>query len=521
MNKGAPALVNEEVTFGENDQLVSTTDLQGDITYANPIFCKVAGYELHEMVGQHHNMVRHPEMPKAAFRELWSHIRAGKSWRGAVKNRCSDGRYYWVDAYVTPILENGIVTGYQSVRTRLNPVHRKRAEQLYQQLLQRERNQEPFFSQLKERLLPALPAFNVIIILCLLALIATQAGWQTAAWALLPLLWAGIVLVPPLLRTQSFFKQLQQQYDSISRQIFTDGGYCSVPDFHLGLQRARIGTVLGRISDAANTLKDTASRLQSSLGLARSDIEAQDRETGNITEAVASLSDKAHDIAERTRTAADNANIAQDKCLHTRDQLDRSTQQILALAEDARNAASATQDVSNEANNVVRWLQEIQGVAEQTNLLALNASIEAARAGDHGRGFAVVADEVRNLSMRTQDVSNSIQGSIGGIQSALGNLRQLMDNNVNQSSQCVEETRSGQESLAAVVNEINQIAATTVIISEATEQQELLAESISVNLRQIRETSASNMEKVTAAEQDSLYLLDSADGMSNMTRTFA
>ncbi|BBT94865.1 hypothetical protein WP8W19C03_15590 [Aeromonas veronii] len=96
-----------EVEFADDIQLVSTTDLKGDITYANPAFCQVAGYRLEEMLGQHHNLVRHPDMPKAAFADLWAHLQAGKPWRGMVKNRCKDGRYYWVDAYVTPIYEDG------------------------------------------------------------------------------------------------------------------------------------------------------------------------------------------------------------------------------------------------------------------------------------------------------------------------------------------------------------------------------------------------------------------------------
>ena len=100
-----------EVEFADDIQLVSTTDLKGDITYANPAFCQVAGYRLEEMLGQHHNLVRHPDMPKAAFADLWAHLQAGKPWRGMVKNRCKDGRYYWVDAYVTPIYEDGKMVG--------------------------------------------------------------------------------------------------------------------------------------------------------------------------------------------------------------------------------------------------------------------------------------------------------------------------------------------------------------------------------------------------------------------------
>ncbi len=101
MGKRNQSIIDEEVKFSE--ELVSTTDLRGVITYANDAFCRVAGYSYDELVGKNHNLVRHPDMPKAAFHDLWQHLKLGNSWRGAVKNRCKDGRYYWVDAFVTPI----------------------------------------------------------------------------------------------------------------------------------------------------------------------------------------------------------------------------------------------------------------------------------------------------------------------------------------------------------------------------------------------------------------------------------
>lgn len=99
---------NNERAFAESEQLVSTTDLDGRITYANNEFCEVSGYTLDELVGQHHNIVRHPNMPKAAFGDLWDKLKRGDSWRGMVKNLCKNGDFYWVDAYVTPLYENGI-----------------------------------------------------------------------------------------------------------------------------------------------------------------------------------------------------------------------------------------------------------------------------------------------------------------------------------------------------------------------------------------------------------------------------
>jgi PAS domain S-box-containing protein len=123
-----------EKKFLASEQLVSITDLQGRITYANQEFCEIAGYSLEELVGQNHNIVRHPTMPKAAFADLWSKIQQEKSWRGMVKNRCKNGDYYWVDAYVTPIFENDKVVGYQSVRTCPSDNHKLKAQKLYDAL---------------------------------------------------------------------------------------------------------------------------------------------------------------------------------------------------------------------------------------------------------------------------------------------------------------------------------------------------------------------------------------------------
>ena len=80
-----------------------------------------SGYQLDELVGKPHNMIRHEDMPKIAFQDMWQKLKAGKAWRGLVKNKCKNGDYYWVDAYVTPIYENGTIVGYQSVRVKPEP----------------------------------------------------------------------------------------------------------------------------------------------------------------------------------------------------------------------------------------------------------------------------------------------------------------------------------------------------------------------------------------------------------------
>lgn len=128
--------INEPVSqkergYPDHYHLITTTDLRGKITAANEEFAEVAGYTVDELVGQPHNLIRHPDMPPGAFENLWQTIKSGESWRGMVKNRCKNGDHYWVDAFVTPIRKNGEIVEFQSVRTRPRPDQIARAEKLY------------------------------------------------------------------------------------------------------------------------------------------------------------------------------------------------------------------------------------------------------------------------------------------------------------------------------------------------------------------------------------------------------
>jgi len=102
----------------DGEFIVSRTDTRGIITYANPYFYEISGFTEAEIVGAPHNIVRHPDMPAEAFKDLWDTLQAGKPWTGYVKNRCKNGDHYWVVANATPVWENGQVTGFLSVRSK-------------------------------------------------------------------------------------------------------------------------------------------------------------------------------------------------------------------------------------------------------------------------------------------------------------------------------------------------------------------------------------------------------------------
>lgn len=105
-----------EVTFDANEFIVSKTDTTGRITYANRVFMRVADYAEHELLGVQHNIVRHPDMPRGAFKHLWDTLQRGDEWIGFVKNMTSRGDHYWVFANVSPDRQAGQVIGYYSVR---------------------------------------------------------------------------------------------------------------------------------------------------------------------------------------------------------------------------------------------------------------------------------------------------------------------------------------------------------------------------------------------------------------------
>ena len=133
-----PDPINEEYIF-QKGIIVSLTDLKGIITYANRKFCEISGYTKSELTGKNHNIVRHPDMPKAAFKEIWNTIEAGEKWTGIVKNLRKDGKYYWVYSHIAPIVTNGdIIIGHIAARSPASENEIEETLLLYKDLLQKE-----------------------------------------------------------------------------------------------------------------------------------------------------------------------------------------------------------------------------------------------------------------------------------------------------------------------------------------------------------------------------------------------
>jgi len=127
-----------ETEVPQDELIVSRTDTTGIITYANNTFASISGYAPEELIGKSHRIIRHPDMPKSIFKELWSAIIQGKIWSGYVKNRRKDGGYYWVYAEISPLIQEGKIVEYKSMRSFVP----KEKRQLLQDSYDRKRKEE-------------------------------------------------------------------------------------------------------------------------------------------------------------------------------------------------------------------------------------------------------------------------------------------------------------------------------------------------------------------------------------------
>ena len=185
-------VIDQEFVINESDYLISRTDLKGRITYANPAFIKVSGFTREELIGAPHNIIRHPDMPPAAFANLWETLQKGENWSGVIKNRRKDGSHYWVQSTVTPIVEGGKVVGYTSVRVKVTDKSRRLAEKHYPQLLAgRKRGVKLDHGELKPRgMLPAIRRLNLrslkgrLVTMTVLALVVLAGSGGVSLFAL-------------------------------------------------------------------------------------------------------------------------------------------------------------------------------------------------------------------------------------------------------------------------------------------------------------------------------------------------
>jgi aerotaxis receptor len=507
-------VIDEEVFFDESEQLVSITDTRGVITYANEIFCKVAGYTQEELYRKNHNIVRHPDMPQAAFKDLWTELKAGNHWQGLVKNRCKDGRYYWVNAYVTPMYENGVLTGYQSVRVKPSDELKQKAAAVYHAI---NTNKLGMSEQRKSKIkkFTALVACAFIIVSTFINLGAYWGGAILAAFIVLV-----TSLYDELISLPRYITQQKQKYTSICRVIYTDGGLQSVLEFRESLYQARIRTILGRMDDSLSVIANVVDGLNTAISDTNDKIDHQNDETTQIATSMNQMSTTIADVSENVVQTADRVEKVYQQCAKSKSLMSDSVMQISGLQDNVTSAHKVSEELVKIVTSINDQIIEIQGIADQTNLLALNAAIEAARAGEQGRGFAVVADEVRSLSARTHNVSDGINDSVHHITDKLSNVTNLMASNMTTSEDCVQSGQEVHDSAEEIFQQMLSIADLTTQVSTASEEQSVVAEEVNNNVQRVADLAQALVDSDTLSNNISL-LNQEASQLTKLATTFS
>ncbi|MDQ6993566.1 MAG: PAS domain-containing methyl-accepting chemotaxis protein [Mariprofundus sp.] len=514
MRKNLP-ITQKEHKIQQGDILVSRTDLKGHITYANQAFCALAQFTFAELKGQAHNLVRHPDMPSAAFQDLWDTIEQGKPWTGVVKNRCKNGDYYWVLATVSPEYDHkGNISGYLSVRTTPTHTQISQASNLYSRINAGHAKlpsalSAPWYKKISLRAtMLSTCILSITTILGLSILLAQHLPQPiTAATDPLMLTVATTGLLSLLLfifMMHKTFTPLKDAVDHIQRMV--EGQYGNMPKKFAHDELGDIADDMKTLQSMmqfeifegkaivlaqtqqqqqtekektatqtalANNFETNVGSLVKALADETQQVQRESNEMDVIAKALITQSEKALSsvnmgssnvnstaaaIEEMSVSVANVANQITDS-LHI-------SEQAVTQAAAATNMMEKLTDVSTEVSSIVNTISEI---AEQTNLLALNASIEAARAGDAGRGFAVVAGEVKELANQTAQATDKIRTQIDSIQHESGQASSAIAtiattiNNINDYSTAIATAMSEQAKASHEISTAAQKADSSII----------------------------------------------------------
>jgi aerotaxis receptor len=545
MRSNLPVTANE-YPVTDATLIVSRTDTKGRLTYFNAEFVDAAGFTEAELMGQPHNIIRHPDMPPEAFANLWETLQAGKPWAGAVKNRRKNGDFYWVLATASPIRENGQITGYTSIRTKLPADQRKEAEHVYGLLRANKAQAYKIHAGVIRRrsVIDRLSVFTGTLKARLVTLIAVQAAFLTAiglhgefssaaheigaasgvslALLLFGLICGGMLGLQAMRAVGAPLRRLNEAMLNIT-QAKLDSRILVEQDDEIGIALRNLQTVQAIVRFDREELKATEKRstVQRKLDM----IQLADGFEGAVGEIIETVSSAAteleasagtltstakrsQEIATTVASASEEASTnvqsvasATEELTSSVNEISRQVQESARIANEAVDQARRTNDrvgeLSKAAARIGDVVELINTIAGQTNLLALNATIEAARAGEAGRGFAVVASEVKALAEQTAKATGEIGQQISGIQAAT----QDSVNAIKEISGTIEKLSEISSTIAAAVEEQG---AATQEISRNVQQAAQGTQQVSTNIVDVQqgasETGSASLQVLSAAQ---------------------
>ena len=509
----------QETLVPEGQFIYSQTDTKGIITEANTLFAKISDYPQVEMVGRPHNLVRHPDMPKEAFADMWRDLKEGMPWRALVKNRRKDGGFYWVVANASPVHTDGKITGYQSVRTAPSRDQVKAADAIYHRIQNGDKSIRIHHGQVvpvRSALRESVDTFEHKIVLPSIAtLFSVTLGFASiffghenhwlqyltaAAFAFsgVQACYMLFLFLPKLLRDihaiDAFLDDILRSGD-LTRELSLSR-YDSIGE--LGrkflLTIAWFRSSIMCINNTIESVQDITAQVVDSVHEIKQAADSQSHATNSVAAAIEEMSLSILEIAERLNDTEGAVNRTGDQATEGASVSVRATAEIQNLATAIRKVSEEVEALSASSTQVGEIAGAIRAIADQTNLLALNASIEAARAGDAGRGFSVVANEVRSLADRTMKATESIDSLIGKIKSDSDRAIRGIQIGSGQVQTTVNLVHEAEDSL----NQINKMMTEAVQmvsgIAVASTQQTAAVQDIGVNIASVSNMTTTNLD---------------------------
>lgn len=503
------ATADDDYRLSERDVTISRTDTTGRIVYVNEAFLKSSGYTREELTGQPQNIVRHPDMPREVFRDLWNTIEHDQPWTGLLKNRRKNGQAYWVVANVTPVFEQGSKVGYMAVRTKPTDEQIEQAESLYEAL----RNPNERHVRLAGGEVVRTGARGVIDRVLGLPVALRLWGVMALMMALFVLQWiAAAHPFVPGLSAQALSAALGGFGIAMAavtgwylmREVLTP--LKALNDSALNVLCGHIQALFPERGDAqarrlARMLNQMNAKLVGILIDAKVSIDVIERATQEFANGTADLANRTDEqasaIEQTTASLAEITETAERNALGA-ERANATGHETAESAETAAREVQKTVEVMAQVRDHSRKIAEItsliDGIAFQTNIIALNASVEAARAGQYGRGFAVVATEVRNLAQRAagaaREIKDLVESSLDTVTTATrtasraGETMNTVEQFVTRLTTTLNEIVLASRGQSAQIAQINEAVGQ---VSEITQRNAALVEqsaAASVGLRQ-------------------------------------
>jgi aerotaxis receptor len=514
-------VTNVEYVLKDNETVVSKTDLHGNITYVNQDFINISGFSVEELIGAPQNIVRHPDMPVEAYADFWRTLRSGKAWTGLVKDRCKNGDHYWVEANAAPLIENGKIIGYASIRTQPSREQIQAAEHAYRAIKAGDKTLEIMDGRVvkrtliqRSRMLRTLSLKTVLAIAAgsvgalfagigLLAWLATTGDSETYLNWLMAISAIGVPMagIFGIVSYRSVVKPLESATHDIERmsagdltgRIVASGIEELAHLMHsLRVLQINIKLLVGQIKESTELVNVGAREIASG----NADL------SGRTESQASSLEETASSMEELTSTVKQNA-----------EQSHHASKLVLSTADIAVNGGEVVGKVIHTMGSIKESSKKISdiigvidGIAFQTNILALNAAVEAARAGEQGRGFAVVASEVRNLAQRSAGAAKEIKSLISDSVEQVEVGRKLVD--------------EAGEAMDDIVTSVQLVADIIKGTADASQEQSIGIEQVNQAVGQMDEITQQNAALVEQAAAAAESLQDQAGKLTELVGHF-